>query len=170
MTYTYFEHEIACTLNEGTAYENKYTVKRCTLDGNYKTQNLKGNKTEVTKTTKITTDKQFVQLDDWSVLLWGKMYITSEEHTGTYVIHKDVWEDYATKYNYDDSLLNVVTTFDWEENDWLENDGNEYVVFDLGGQLETIDEDGYYRAIDEDELPQLPLANASWDYSNVGNG
>ena len=167
MTFTYYKHNILCTVNRGNPqWERQYTVIRYTDVPEYP---IKGD-VEVISTEMIESNDQCIKLDGWTVILFGKMYGISEEHTGTYVIPKYEWEEFAK--NYDDSLLNAVQPFDWDEHDWLENDGNEYVVLDFGGQLLLPDEDGYMRPIDEDEdLPEI-LNNVpiNYDLSDVGNG
>ena len=112
------------------------------------------------------TSYQFI--DDWTIELFGKQFRISEEHTGRYVFLKSVWED----ANLPPEVQALADPWEWEDYDWLEPDGKEYVVLDFGGQLEGQDPDtGYYYAIDEEGcLPELPWDGLNWDLCDVGNG
>ena len=163
MTYTYYQHTIETTRHDGSTY----TVYRYTTTGNW--VNLyPSNGSICIKTDQITTNKQVVSLE-FDVLLFGKLFTVSEEHTGRYVFPKN--EFMESIKDLDESFKNSVVDWKWEDHDWMESDGNEYVIFDFGGQLELPDEDGYTRPCDvEEELPMIPWDLVNWDLSDVGNG
>lgn len=165
MTYTIYQHTIQQNVPNGQSY----TVQRFTQHPTY-INPYTDSDTVVLKTELYTIDSDIKVIDDWSVIIFGQLFVVSEEHTGRYVFPKDVWETFAK--DYDDSVKQSVTDWDWDDYDWLENDGHDYVVFDFGGQLDQTDPDnGYTYCVDVEELlPMIPWNAVNWDLSDVGNG
>lgn len=161
--YTYYKHTYEVTSHNGKV---DLTVRYLDQKEPYKYaySNWKHVATE-----ELTTSKQYLYLDT-GILLFGKYYQVSEEHTGTYVIDKAVWEE-ATK-DFDQSIKSLAEAPDPDYYPFEEVEPEELdnlVVVDFGGQLECCSE-GYFHAIDEaEDLPQLPLDSCG-DYSDVGNG
>ena len=113
----------------------------------------------------VSTDTQYRHLSD-AVILFGQLFMISDDHTGRYVFDKKAWDDASASF--DDSIKNVVSYFDPAEyDDEYEDDGSEYVVLNFGGELYPFD--SQYNDIYE-ALPMLPWDALSEEFSNIGNG
>jgi hypothetical protein len=171
MTYNYYKHTIESTKQDGTKYYTDWYTNTGTWVNPYPS-----NGSVCITTEELTTNNQSVVLNGYQVLLLGTVYVIDEEHTGKYVINKDAWDEAATKYNYDNSLKAAVYDWDWDEyneytdSDEDQNDGQQYVVLDYGGQLLLKDSDSGYTETVEEVANELPWDGVNWDYSDVGNG
>jgi hypothetical protein len=163
--YVYFKHTYEITLHNGdTQIAERFFDREEPYCNRY--PNWKCIATEVQGTT-----KQYLDLYP-GILLFGKYYQVSEEHTGTYVIDKVTWEE-ATK-DFDQTIKGIAQEPDPDLYPFDEVDPEELsklVVVDFGGQLEAyVEEVNGFTCIDEDDIPELPLGDRDDTYSNVGNG